>query len=276
MSDNQPPVPATSKTLPKVEDLRNKAKTAHSGFMKIQAGKKAKVAASVALATAGSVLAPTRPAPAPIASVLAFPDYINEIKCGMVGGKKDGKNLTPLDATKNPLKNRFEIPDAEEIDSTLRIDEFLSTDETTKYPSTILNENMAATVTGYIVKIIPGGGETCNCQTINTTYHDTHIYLSSTDPSNRPVHQKGESETRGDMIVEVTPRMRQIVKPNSTEWTTDALKKAFPRGTKVTVTGWQFYDREHEPAAYNINHKPNNWRYSCWELHPVTAIDKAP
>ncbi|MEP6754225.1 MAG: hypothetical protein ABJA67_01890 [Chthonomonadales bacterium] len=263
---NQTEIPDKGKPSSNPTEAQAAANSAKKSFLGTQKWKKVGVAVTGIVVTGLGVAAPVKPIP-------SFPDTLTEIKCGMVGASLK-KPLTDLDTRKNPLKNRYEVPDEGEIDSAVSIGDFLGPDDKTMESSAVLNENQAATVTGYIVKVVTGGGETCNCQTSDTTYYDTHIYLSSTDPTNRPPVPKGSHDTTHDMIVEVTPRMRQIVKPNSTEWNTDELVKTFKRGTKVTVTGWQFYDKEHEPAAFNINHKPSNWRYSCWELHPVTAIDK--
>ena len=150
-------------------------------------------------------------------------------------------------------------------------------EQTVKFPSTVLNESKAATVTAYIVDIKAGGAEICNCQTTDKPYYDTHIFLSKDDPTKRPKHEKGgPSPTQRDMVAEITPRMRQLLTPNSDEWTTKALKKALPVGTKVIVTGWLFYDSEHEKDAYVVKHADRDWRYSCLEIHPITSIEKAP
>ncbi len=264
MSNDQPVTPTTS-----TASSRASAKAAHASFTGSQKVKKLVVAATAIGLTAAGVAAPVKPQP-------AFPEWLIDtgINCDMTGASLK-KPLTDLDKQKNPLKNRYEVPERADIDPKVAIDDFLNPDiKVSAFPSTVMNEEKAASLTGYIVKIEDGGSETCNCQTITKTYFDTHIYLSKTDPSNRPPVPKGQHDTTFDMIVEVTPRMRQIMKPNSTEWNTNELKKAFPRGTKVNVTGWQFYDREHEPASYNIKHVLTDWRFTCWELHPVTAIDK--
>lgn len=247
---------------------QNQANATRASFQRVQVGKKAGVLATGAAIVALGVLAPTQVGN-------GFPDFIDNGTCGMAGANRSGKPLDADETLRNPLKNRITVPDMGAIDSAVEIGNFLGPDENTKENSTVLNQNKAATVTGYIVKIVSGGAETCNCQTIDSQYYDTHIYLSDTKPGDAST-STGGSPTSHAMIVEVTPRMRQIVKGGSDEWNTTNLQKTFPRGTKVTVTGWQFYDKEHEAQAFNIHHRPSDWRYSCWEIHPVTAIDATP
>lgn len=242
------------------------AQRARVSYDTSQTIKKAGVAATGAALAVLGVLAPTR-------SPNTFPQYIENGACSLAGGRSDGSPIRPDEAAANNLKNRIEVPEAGDIDSTVSIDDFLGADA--KSDSKVLDSKKAATVTGYVDKIVTGGSETCNCQTSDSQYFDTHIYLSADDPTKRPPPPKGTSPTGHDMIVEITPRMRQIVKPGQDVWSTENLQKKFPRGTKVTVTGWQFYDREHEAQSFNLHAKPSNWRYSCWELHPVTAIDPA-
>lgn len=267
MADQQEVVPESAQPrVRKVTDEeRAAARQSHANFHKSQSNRKIGVTALAMATTALAVGAPTRTVGG------AFPEFINNGTCTMDGGHRDGSPLSDDDKKVNDLKNRIDVPEAGLIDSTISIEDFLGNDA--KADSKTLNQQKAATVTGYIVKVISGGAETCNCQTTDKTNFDTHIYLSPTPPE---APKKGVSETQKDMIVEVTPRMRGILFPGGHDWDTDTLHKTFKRGTKVTVTGWQFYDKEHEAQAFNLHGQPSNWRYSCWEIHPVTDIEVAP
>jgi hypothetical protein len=45
------------------------------------------------------------------------------------------------------------------------------------------------------------------------------------------------------------------------------------KGKSVEVTGWLTFDSMHVDAAENTNPGGSrNWRATCWEIHPVTAI----
>src|SRR5205823_13818512 len=112
----------------------------------------------------------------------------------------------------------------------------------------------------------PGGVETCNCRSKDPAFRDTHIELTPdvnlTDPQFR-------------VIIEVTPRIREIMSKNNLDWSTGALKSTI-KGKKVEVSGWLFYDSEHEDASFANDPEDHigrlNWRGTCWEIHPVTNI----
>jgi hypothetical protein len=277
--DSHPTPDKAESSSPVTNEQILAAKDARARFHRAQSWKKLGAAiVGMSAATLG-VAAPTSTVSKipPTLSAPAFPEFIVNGTCGMEGGKRNGKQADEEDRKRNVLKNRFDVPDEGAIDHAITIDDFLSTDEdAVKANSTVLNQDRAARISAYVVSIEPGGSETCNCQTTDKSFWDTHIYLSKDDPTKRPPHKKGDpSPTQKDMIVEITPRMRQIVTPGSDEWTTSKLRKAFPKGTRVTVTGWQFYDGEHEKDAFVIKHAARDWRYSCWEIHPVTDIQKA-
>ncbi len=43
---------------------------------------------------------------------------------------------------------------------------------------------------------------------------------------------------------------------------------------KVRVTGWMFFDSDHNTEAENTNPGgPKNWRATSWEVHPVTGFE---
>ena len=60
------------------------------------------------------------------------------------------------------------------------------------------------------------------------------------------------------------------------DWSTDGLRQQL-KGHYVTLTGWLLYHAEHESGA-SANDPTDaigaqNWRATCWEIHPITAID---
>ena len=89
------------------------------------------------------------------------------------------------------------------------------------------------------------------------------------------VNATATKDERHAVIVEVTPRVRYLRQQQGVDWSTETLAREYT-GKHVRITGWLFYDAEHENAAENIESRPNNWRGTCWEIHPVTAIDLLP
>jgi hypothetical protein len=176
-------------------------------------------------------------------------------------GKQSGS-----DGTKalNPLKNRFTFPKDDDIDKDVTLAGMLAPgDDVDRFDST-----RAATVSGFVVDVKRGGKESCNCKAMQSVDMDTHIELALSKQATKPQR----------VIVEVTPRLRFLMKKKGTDWTTETLQKEDDiggiKGKWVTVTGWLLFDSIHAEEAENTNPgNPANWRATCWEIHPVTKID---
>lgn len=127
----------------------------------------------------------------------------------------------------------------------------------------------AARIRGYVVSAEANtGGESCNCGSTQSIDCDTHIAIVANSATAR--------DRRTYVFVEVTPRIREILKAQnpSIDWSSKALHNRLP-GKKVEFEGWMFFDSGHTGQATNthpIDPKKNNWRATCWEIHPVTAI----
>ncbi len=171
--------------------------------------------------------------------------------CGLAGIV-----TTAQQAKLNPLKNRYSFPTPADIAANVDLATML------KSTGGQLDDSKAAQIEGFITEVKPGGIESCNCGATDPINMDTHIYVNET-PGGDKKHA---------IIVEVTPRLRQLM-AGKADWSTPTLIKLLKPGTKVRITGWLFYDAEHENAAQNIKDRPHNWRGSCWELHPVTGIE---
>ena len=114
--------------------------------------------------------------------------------------------------------------------------------------------NMAATITGYVKNVEREGPESCNCYSNDDKYHDWHITMT-------PSADKIEGRYR--VIVEATPHMGK--------WE-EAFMKSI-KGKTITVSGWLFFDDEHDENAYNTNPSGKRiWRATCWEIHPISSI----
>lgn len=151
-------------------------------------------------------------------------------------------------------------PAAADIDSSITLTKILAPGNDAERWSTA----KAAKITGYVYDVKPGGVETCNCKTKEIDKRDTHIELLAD-----PMHD----DKMLRMIVEVTPRMREKMKAEGVDWSTNALRDKL-LGRWVTFTGWLLFDEEHASQAENTDPgRPRNWRATAWEIHPVTKIE---
>ena len=178
--------------------------------------------------------------------------------CGLEGTAKNA-SLKKL----NQLKNRYTAPQANQIDNSITLSAILAPgDDKTRWSTT-----SGAEVTGFVLVVKPGGGETCNCGKTDPAHIDGHVelVLNSTDSSGTQ-----------SVVVEVTPRLRAIMGTNGTDWTTTTLRKQLLR-KRVKVRGWMLFDSQHANAAENTNPGgASNWRATAWEIHPVTSIEMIP
>lgn len=175
--------------------------------------------------------------------------------CGMAGNAKSdrAKRL-------NEGKNRYTIPQPDDIDTTITLEKILEPgDDETRF-----SNSQAAELTGYVYAVKRGGVETCNCKAADEQYQDTHIEIVA-NPSHTAQTER--------MIVEVTPRFKKKMRDKGVDWSTNGLKKLF-LNKWVRVRGWMLFDVEHLYSAFNTNENGDNlWRATCWEIHPVTSMD---
>lgn len=166
--------------------------------------------------------------------------------CPLFGDKNNAK-IKALDL----LKNRS-TPGAL-VDNTVTLEKILSPgDDRTRF-----TPNQYVTITGYVVLVKPGGPETCECHSKNPADLDIHIELAL-----KPTDKGAQA-----MVVEIN----RFVKAKNPDFTVAKLKQYI--GKKMTVSGWMFFDEEHWQNAVTTNPTGhNNWRYTCWELHPVLTI----
>lgn len=162
---------------------------------------------------------------------------------------------------KNKLKNRYKSPRLISGEVTLRM--LIGTGEDIDRWS----ESGAVSIVGVVNDVRSGGPETCNCQNGDKLHEDTHIEIV---PARRDL-----SNPKRVFVVEVTSRVRYIKAKQGVDWTSKELESL--AGKKVRITGWLFYDGEHEDQSFtydpdNVNGKANN-RATVWEVHPVTEIE---
>ena len=188
-----------------------------------------------------------------IAAPLAAQDTFHG--CGMKGTAKPAA----IKAV-NQLKNRYTAPADQDVDAGVTLTAILAPgDDTDRF-----NEDNAAEIVGYVYDVKPGGKETCNCGATDPALRDTHIELVPSLTLNDKTHR---------VIVEVTPRWREMMAAQGEDWSTDALKARI-KHKWIRVRGWLLFDVEHVGNANHTNPGGNNvWRATVWEVHPIAKLE---
>lgn len=186
-------------------------------------------------------------------------------RCPLTGGASP---RTPK-ADSNKQKNRWRVPTAGEFDARVSLTALLrpGRDEAR------WDSRKAGRIAGFVAKVTPGGirfGESCNCSAKKEIDGDTHIDLVV---SNARADLNDPSKK---IIVEVTPRIRELMAAQGIDWKTGTLERLL-EGKWVEFEGWLFFDPDHVAGAVHsdpndTNRREVNWRASGWEIHPVTAI----
>jgi hypothetical protein len=97
-------------------------------------------------------------------------------------------------------------------------------------------------------------------------YTDTHITVALTP---------GDPNTQS-IVVEVTPRWREKMSAQGSDWSTDTLAATLVHH-KVRFSGWLLFDLDHVGQA--VNTAPDgahDWRKTVWEIHPITSMQILP
>ncbi len=161
----------------------------------------------------------------------------------------------------NRLKNRYERPMPEDYTRYgISLQSMLERGDDRKR----FTNSEAAEIEGYVTDVKIGGVESCNCNAEDPKYRDTHIVLVL-DPK-----EKGAAR---QVIAEVTPRWREVMRKRGVDWSTDALKKTL-KNKWVRIRGWMLYDWQYKDESENTNPGgKKNWRATSWEIHPVISIE---
>lgn len=168
-------------------------------------------------------------------------------------------------ANENAHKNRWHVPLSTDFDNTVTTQALVQPGNDRSRWS---NER-AARIRGYIAVVKQGTrSESCNCGAKALIDSDTHIAIVADSNT--------AQDKRTYVIVEVTPRIREMLAGQNPpiDWSTNALKKRL-LGKRVEFEGLMFFDSPHTSEATNTHPndpKHNNWRATCWEIHPVTSI----
>ncbi len=176
--------------------------------------------------------------------------------CGMTGNAR-GKELRAL----NRLKNRYIRPMPEDYTRyDISLEKMLEPGNDRKR----FTNSVSAEVEGYVRDVVIGGVESCNCNSKDARYRDTHIVLT--------LDAKEKKATRS-IIAEVTPRWRETMRQRGVDWSTEELKRTL-KNRWVRIRGWMLYDWHYTDESENTNPGGRkNWRASAWEIHPVISIE---
>ncbi len=178
-----------------------------------------------------------------------------------------GDNSCPLEGLaddkdekrSNELKNRWTLPKESDIDTSFNWENIYQDGRDPKR----FDQKKSGRLRGYIALMTEQNAEECNCKIKNKDFYDIHIHLS---PSEDVMSEKWQH-----VIVEITPRLRELMKAKNEDWSYKNLKKL--KGKEVEVEGWLFYDWEHGDKAYLYNRdEQKSWRVSVWEIHPITSL----
>lgn len=163
------------------------------------------------------------------------------------------------DKLSNRLKNRWAFPKESDIDTSFNWENLYQDGGNPRR----FDRTKAGRLRGFVAFVTPQNAESCNCNFKDKAFSDIHIHLS---PS-----EEAKDEKWQHIIVEITPRLREIMKVKNEDWSYNNLKKL--RGQEIEVEGWLFYDWEHGDKAYLYNgDEQKSWRVSAWEIHPITSL----
>jgi hypothetical protein len=149
-----------------------------------------------------------------------------------------------------------------------------------------LGEGKQFGIVGYLYYYQATGAESSNCELTGPDANggnvDFHIGIgfdsslaSQVDGNSRPAAALKKQLQQNSVIVEMTPHYRARFEDGV--WTLANLKPAL--GHKVRVIGQLLVDSEHNKPTDNCAVKGTAaqanhcWRYSIWELHPVTSFE---
>ena len=170
-----------------------------------------------------------------------------------------GSANSTQDVKSNILKNRWKIPTASNIDTNFTWDTLFEEGDNPR----LFDTAKAGRLRGYVAFVTPQKGESCNCDFKDNEFSDIHIHLAQ--------NEEALSLKWQHVIVEVTPRLRELMKLKKEDWTVKNLQKLI--GKEVEIEGWLFYDWEHGDKAYLYNgDEQKSWRATCWEIHPITSL----
>jgi hypothetical protein len=167
-----------------------------------------------------------------------------------------GIALTSRAANLHRLKNRTSLPQPADFDSRVTLDALLQPGDDSIRWSTA----RAARIQGHVIDVAYARPEATNC--FSPCGRDIHINVA----------RYKDAPKQQQVVVEVTPKLRAWAATQGMDWSEETLHVQLV-GHWVEFEGWLYFDVGHTEESENINPgKPENWRASAWEIHPVTKI----
>jgi hypothetical protein len=183
---------------------------------------------------------------------------VDELRVVLAKDTLEGDAKSSAVKALNRLKNRYIPPRESDIDPDITLSKLLApgADEGR------FDQQKAARIAGYVVKVGVGGVTTANFHSRHPLGRDTIIFMAPT----------ADAPPKQQVVLMVTPRLRAQMKIQGIDWTTESLKSQL-EGKRVEVTGWLLFNYEHIHQAENTNPGgEHNYRATSWEIHPVTEI----
>ena len=154
------------------------------------------------------------------------------------------------------LKNRTALPQASDFDSRVTLDLVLQRGDDTNRWST----DHAGRLQGYVIDVEHARPEATNC--FSPCRRDIHVLIA-----NRKDAPKTEQ-----VVLEVTPKVADWAVAQGIDWSEKTLQRDLV-GHWVEFEGWLYFDVGHAEEAENTSPgRPDNWRGTAWEIHPITKI----
>lgn len=167
-----------------------------------------------------------------------------------------GIALTSRAANLHRLKNRTSFPQPSDFDSRVTLGALLQPGG----DSDRWSNDRAARVQGLVIDVAYARPEATNC--FNPCGRDIHINIAK---------HKDAGQTE-QVVLEVTPRLRAWAATQGIDWSAETLHAQLV-GHWVEFEGWLYFDAGHTSESENIApNKPDNWRATAWEIHPITKI----
>jgi hypothetical protein len=168
-----------------------------------------------------------------------------------------GFGLSPEGRELNRLKNRTAIPRPADFDAAVTLQRMLESGDDHGRWST----SRAARVEGYVVSVANGPMELTNCYL--PCSRDIHIHVGL----------KPDASPREQVVLEITPRMREWARRQGWDWSAEKLKSEM-LDHWCAFEGWLLFDSHHAQESENlVPGRAGNWRATAWEIHPITNFE---
>jgi hypothetical protein len=167
-----------------------------------------------------------------------------------------GIAFTSRAASLHRLKNRTVFPQAADFDSRVTLEALLEAgDDSHRW-----SNDRAARIQGYVIDVAYARPEATNC--FSPWGRDIHINIA--------IHK--DALQIEQVVVEVTPRLRAWAASQGMDWSEETLDAQLVDHW-CEFEGWLYLDVGHTEEAENTSPgKPENWRATGWEIHPITKI----